>query len=259
MKNCKKIMVHSYKGGCGKSITAIGLAIYFSIVKNQKVLLIEMDNSGPQFTDIFSVSPNFYLNDFYTNTPLREMLISGANLPNINSDDISIICSEQKPFSVPPGKRRKDYFMRVAERLRKQLWELGREYDYIIMDTPPGVNYSVINNFVVCDCIILMTRLDSTINRTINLYNLLKEFNKETIIIANMVPIDISNLSNNDLDSPDVTKRIQIWNDFIKGKRTYTIPQDHDVVIEIFKQCVPKQDGKFMSYIEDFVTKMTFE
>ena len=43
MTECKKTMIHSYKGGCGKTSTAIGLAVFFAAIRNERVLLVEMD------------------------------------------------------------------------------------------------------------------------------------------------------------------------------------------------------------------------
>ena len=51
----KVIMVHSYKGGTGKTVISANLARHFALKENKKVLLIEQDTGGSSFTNIFQV------------------------------------------------------------------------------------------------------------------------------------------------------------------------------------------------------------
>ncbi len=254
MTECKKIMVHSYKGGSGKTVTAIGLAQYFAEKDKDKVLLIEMDNRGPQFTDIFNVEPQFYINNFYSNIPLRDMIIDGKDISKIDSDNLSIVCAEQQPIMVPRGKNRKNFFMSAADRLRKQLYSLEKEdgYNYVIIDTPPGMDYSVINNFAVCDCIILLTRLDSSVNRTNSVLELLEQFHKKTVLLANLVPVNIESISNTDL-SEEAIHRIEEWRTISKDKTSLVIPYTKKIAFDLFINSIPSIDGEFMKYIVELV------
>ena len=145
--------------------------------------------------------------------------------------------------------------MKAAERLRKQLWALEREYDRVIIDTPPGVDYPVINNFIICDCIILLTKLDSTVKRTKTVYELLSSFEKETILVANMVPVDIDNITEEEYGW-DTVQRITDWKKFSEGKKIFTIPHETEIMIELFKNSIPDLNGRFMGHIKQLVEKM---
>ena len=60
----KKITVHSYRGGTGKSLISLNLAL--NLVKsNKRVLLIETDISMPSFVEILNIHPKYTFNDYY--------------------------------------------------------------------------------------------------------------------------------------------------------------------------------------------------
>ena len=58
----KKILVHSFKGGTGKTTVAVNLASILS--HNHKVLLIENDFRMLSFFNIFKHEPKYYFNDY---------------------------------------------------------------------------------------------------------------------------------------------------------------------------------------------------
>ena len=156
-------MVHSYKGGSGKTAFSVNLAQFLSLKKDKKVLLIEQDTGGATFTNIFKVKPEFYWNDFYNSNKLLKELI-------INRKDFDIICSYEQETLIPEGEASKLFLTRQVDRIQREVKYL--KYDFIILDTRPGYTLDLVTSITISDIAILMTRADTdTVTKTIDLYN----------------------------------------------------------------------------------------
>ena len=140
------IMVTSTIKGEGKTFTSLNLAISFSIM-NKKVLVIGADMRNPQLHNYISISKNEnglqdYLHDYstdwhsivkkncITNNPSLDIILSGAIPPN-------------------PAE------LLSNGRLGKLLEEAKKEYDFVILDTPPTL--------LVTDTLIISPLVDTTL------------------------------------------------------------------------------------------------
>lgn len=199
------LMIHSYKGGTGKTSIAINLAQYMKLKLSKKVLLIEQDIGGPCFQEIFNVNPKFYWNDFYNS----KMQIKDLILEN---DLFDIICANDTEINIPASIDPKTFFIRQLERFSHEKNWLDKHYDIVIFDTHPGYNISLINSISMANVIILVSSRDSDILlSTIELYHKIYGHfqSKSVIFIENQIPEPIPNYRP---DSPNKKYKLQLIN-----------------------------------------------
>lgn len=237
-------MVHSYKGGTGKTAIAVNLAKYFSKKANLNVLLIEQDIGGPCFTDIFHVSPPLYWNDFYnTNRSLQELIIKHSLF--------DIICANDDEIKIPDGTSPQSYFVRQIERFTYEKKWLNEKYDLVIFDTHPGYNLSLINSLSLANIVILVSRRDTDILlNTIGLYNkIYAQFkSKKMFIIENQVPEIIPNYIPELLDRKFDTT-LKKWDEFLHDKKKISIPLKNDIAYPLSLSKVVPFDNLLFTYI----------
>ncbi|MFX0151764.1 MAG: tyrosine-protein kinase family protein [Candidatus Hodarchaeota archaeon] len=151
----EKILVHSYKGGTGKTTVAINTANL--LAHNNRVLLIESDFIMPSFSYTFNLEPDKYFNDYFKGTvSFNETIVHNvqSNLDVIFTDkyfdpDEKIISSDQ------------EWFFSSLEMMVKDIEALEDQYDFVIFDTPPGWHLIVVNLIVLSDIAILILRPSS--------------------------------------------------------------------------------------------------
>ena len=96
------VLIHSYKGGSGKTTIAVNLANELAVVYNKSVLLIEMDFKMPSFFVIFKeLHPEHYLNEFYHVNPvdLAETIVNYTANLDIIFKKMQLIPSGRIPCS----------------------------------------------------------------------------------------------------------------------------------------------------------------
>jgi polysaccharide biosynthesis transport protein len=140
-KEAKTIVVTSPGPNDGKSLVTSNLAITMASARN-KVLLIDCDLRKPMINRYFALSYALGLADILAdNIPYKDA-ISSSRIENL---DI-----------MPCGsKLRNPSEMLDSNRMKELLDNLRKEYDYILLDTPPVV--------VVTDAALLASKCDSTI------------------------------------------------------------------------------------------------
>ncbi|MFX0182276.1 MAG: ParA family protein [Candidatus Hodarchaeota archaeon] len=241
----KVIMVHSYKGGTGKSAVAINLAQYLAIKLKKKILIIEQDIGGSSFSSIFQIRPKKTWNDFYNTGELIKNLV-------YNWDYFDVICARGEDIQIPHGQEPRTFFARHLERLNMQKKWLIANYDFIILDTHPGFAIELINSILIADIAILLTRLDiDTVTNTIKMYDrVYSEFqNKKIILVQNQIPEPVNNISKSPLDL-NIKQAMDKWNDFVKDKLLLTIPLKNEIAYTLSRNKIVPLDNIFMKYIQ---------
>jgi len=139
----KVIAIANQKGGCGKTITAVNLAGALS-VSGKKVLFIDLDPQshatsafGMVLTQSnfssYAIFDSFLSNEDINLTPL--MRKKHDNLYVIGSH-LSLSTMEQKMADV------KNAILVISQALKT---EQAKEFDYVIIDTPPHLGFLTLN------------------------------------------------------------------------------------------------------------------
>jgi len=211
----KIIAVHSYKGGTGKTLLSVNLAATFAKA-GKKVCIFDLDFRAPSlFAILKAESSEFWFNDYLNNTSdINTVLVdlssrlSGkgkffAGLANPATEAIRDMSSKDRKWE-----------MRALGRLLslKETLLRDQEFDYLIFDTSPGLQYSSINAIVAADFVVVATTgdrsdVDGTKRMLKELYNL---FEKKTGLVLNKV-----------LDPSFTARKTEISN---KIKTTYQVP-----------------------------------
>jgi septum site-determining protein MinD len=189
-KMTRILAVHSYKGGTGKTLLSVNLAA--SLAKlGKKVCLFDLDFRAPSLFAILKVeNSEYWLNDYLNGTS------------NINKVLVDLSCRIQGNgklfvgFANPATEAIRDMSAKDRKWEMRALGKLlslrntllnDQEFDYIVFDTSPGLQYSSINAIVTADFVVVATTADrSDVNGTRRmlreLYNL---FEKKTGLVIN--------------------------------------------------------------------------
>lgn len=156
------IAVHSYKGGTGKTNICINLAAMVTL-SGKKVCILELDLEAPNLHNIFRNDGKKWLNDYLEGrSKLEDVLIDATTvLGRRRKGELKVALANPSMDAV-----RKH----MASDRSQQLSALKRlmaaksvlnSFDYVFMDTSPGVTYSSINAVLSADRIMLIVRPDS--------------------------------------------------------------------------------------------------
>jgi len=193
MKN--KVAIHSFKGGTGKSNLVVNLAVTAAF-KGLRVGVADLDFKGPGLDSIFGITEGdgvFWLNDFLSSRcsamacviDLTERLgIRNGNLfftpASLRTEDI--ISMYKLGYEVDD----------LTEGLDQVMEEL--ELDLMLMDTHPGLDNDTLYAMIICDSILVLSRLDRQdyvgTAVTLEVLNRLqfRKLKKRVSLIINQVP-----------------------------------------------------------------------
>jgi septum site-determining protein MinD len=192
----KIIAVHSYKGGTGKTLLSVNMAAAFT--KNGKnVCLFDLDFRAPSLATLLKVGKaDYWLNDYLNGTcEIDKVLVDLSDrVHNKGKLFVGLANPATEAIRDMSAKDRK-WEMRALGRLlalRNSLLD-ERHFDYVILDTSPGLQYSSINAIVSADLVLVATTfdrsdVDGTRRMLRELYDL---FEKKTEVILNKV-LDVS-------------------------------------------------------------------
>ena len=195
------ITFHSYKGGTGKTLLSVNLAAILAN-RGKKVCLLDLDFSAPSLHAIFKTANfEYWLNDYLNGVCEIDLVLRDCSfgcvangqlfvgLANPSSEAIRDIASKYKKWEMESLGR----LFSLKESLLEKL-----NFDYIIFDTSPGLQYSSINAVASADVVLVVTTLDKSdmkgTQRMIrDLYEL---FERKTVVVFNKVPFDLLPLEN---------------------------------------------------------------
>ena len=151
----EKILIHSYKGGTGKTTVALNTASLLS--ENYRILLVESDFIMPSFYFIFKNEPSQYFNDYFHGKSSFSDIIIGDVRKNI---DVIFTNKEYDPSEKIFGADQ-NWFLAKLQILMNYLDKLKTKYDFVIFDTPPGWHLIVVNLIMLANKAILILRPNS--------------------------------------------------------------------------------------------------
>lgn len=142
------ITVINQKGGVGKTTTAAALGAGL-FLKGKRILFIDLDPQGNLTYSLDAQAAKVNILDILT---YAEPIKSG--LKSIVEGDILISSPELAAADLIINETGKEY------RLRELIEPLKREYDFIIIDTPPALGILTINALTASDKAIIPAQAD---------------------------------------------------------------------------------------------------
>jgi len=211
----KIIAIHSYKGGTGKTLLSVNLAA--ALAKHgHKVCLFDLDFRAPSLFAVFKAeNVECWLNDYLNGTcDISRVLTDLSDKLQVDSKFFVALANPATEAIRDMSAKDRKWEMRALGRLlslRNTLLN-DKEFDYLIFDTSPGLQYSSINAIVTADFVVVATTgdrsdVDGTRRMLRELYNL---FEKKTYLVLNKV-----------LDSASTSKKEEIQS---KVKVIYQVP-----------------------------------
>jgi septum site-determining protein MinD len=241
------IAFHSYKGGTGKTLLSVNLASILAS-KGKKICLLDFDFSAPSLYTIFKKNQKkFWLNDFLNRACKIDRVLnccSSIYAPNGNLY-VGLANPSTKAIREMSSKDRKWEMQALGTMLSLKNYISDKlDFDYVILDTSPGLRYSSINAVFTSDISFLVTSLERSDLKgsQFMLEDLYKLFKKKTKIILNKVP-----------------------REFSSSKQTEKLPFFLDEPVEMSIPCfcdLPKSDNKFffaLKYPDHAFSKTLYE
>lgn len=182
-----KIVVHSYRGGCGKTLILLNLAQELT-KRGKRVLIVETDIRMPNFQSILKLDPKFTLNDCY------EGKCTFSELPIKYSEGISaIFCETNFEVTDRVFSADKSVHANFLSKQLKGLNHLSNKFDYCLYDSAPGWGFIQINNGLIGQTIYLVIRanensVEGTINMIDKMYRNTIISNQDIYAIWNQIP-----------------------------------------------------------------------
>lgn len=146
------ISISNQKGGVAKTTTSLNLGISLALLR-KRVLLIDFDVQAnltislgyqhkPSFYDMLSVSTQDNPDSFFIETQYAGLWLLPSNK--------NMVLLNKKYFGAP------NYEYILRNRLRAVL----DRFDYIIIDTPPSIEFFTLNALTTSDLVIIPTQCD---------------------------------------------------------------------------------------------------
>ena len=224
----KTIAFHSYKGGTGKTTLAVNLSAHLAS-KGYNILLIDMDVYAPSLYVYFNIQPKKWINDY-----LNEKISFAESIYDFThilkefslKDKINNQYGSLHAIFSNPSKQEitdLDSFTRKelskSQSLKKMLYiketkNTETDYDYIILDTSPGIRYWSINSLAISDEIILSLKMDNidiegTKHMALDVYGAFTSYGSKSYLLLNRVagycepsPDITTPSSNHEMNSP---------------------------------------------------------
>lgn len=189
------ITIHSYKGGTGKTLCAINLAYNLAKTGN-KVCLIDLDLRAPSICSIFQNKKKFWINDYLNQACKIEKTLNNYTPKYLNKGNLFVCLADPSIESIRKmaSKDRKWEMNALGRIINMRSFIYDKIFDYVIIDSSPGLQYSSINAIVASDMVLMMTSVDQsdvkgTERMLTELYDI---FDKKTGIIMNKMPPTIT-------------------------------------------------------------------
>jgi septum site-determining protein MinD len=186
------LTLHSYKGGTGKTLLSTNLAMMFAD-KGKRVCLLDLDLRAPSLSAIFNNENKYWVNDYLSKACDIDSILTDCTPKYINNGRLFVGLADPstKAIREMSAKDRKWGLKALARllALRSSLLE-EMNFDYVICDSSPGLQYSSINAIVAADAVLVVTSIDrsdveGTQRMIRDLYDL---YEKKTGIVVNKVP-----------------------------------------------------------------------
>ncbi|KPV62532.1 MAG: antiporter inner membrane protein [Candidatus Bathyarchaeota archaeon BA1] len=194
----KVIAIHSSRGGTGKSLIAVNLAMIWAR-EGRNVALFDLDFRAPSLFTVFRMG-DYRLIDYWMNDFLDGRCSIGDVLKNLaeryGTEGKFLVGLANPSIEAVREVMGKDkrWEMRALQKLiaLKPVLLNEMSMDYAIYDTSPGITFSSVNAVVSSDFSVVVATMDvldmEGTRRMIN--DVYGAFGKKSVILMNKVPIE---------------------------------------------------------------------
>ncbi len=202
----KVIAFHSYKGGTGKTTLAVNLSAHLAS-RGYNILLIDMDVYAPSLYVYFNIQPKKWINDYlndkitfsdsiydFTHVLKEYKLGDKAKNPYGSLHAIFSNPSKQEITDLDSAVRKESS---KSQSLKKMLFiketrNTETDYDFIILDTSPGIRYWSINSLAISDEIVLSLKMDNidiegTKHMAMDVYGAFTSYGSKSYLLLNRI------------------------------------------------------------------------
>lgn len=146
----KIISILNFKGGVGKTTTAVNFAQILATKHDKKVLLIDADQQRNTTTYILSRKENGFAEAI-----VKEIKTSDV-IYKTKYENLDVIPASIDLYNADQKLKEKKEIYKVKEILKA----VSGNYDYCFIDLPPGINNVMINCLIASDEVIIPARAD---------------------------------------------------------------------------------------------------
>mgnify|MGYP003931497865 CR=1 FL=1 len=186
------ITFHSYKGGTGKTLLAVNLAMIFAD-KGKKVCLLDLDLRAPSLSSTFHNTNTYWMNGYLSKACNTDGILTECTPNYIKGGQLFVGLADPSTSAIREmSSKDRKWGMKALARLLalKDSLIKDMDFDYVIVDSSPGLQYSSINAIVAADMVLVVTSIDrSDVEGTQRMiHDLYDLYEKKTGIIVNKVP-----------------------------------------------------------------------
>jgi len=188
----KTVAFHSVRGGTGKSVLSLNLAYLLSNA-GYKVVLIDYDMRAPSlYFMLKKPSVNKFLNDYLEGeAKAGEILVDVSKKLGVNGKLVIAFSDPSLEAVKEMMTKTRKWEMGALRRLLSLIRELREKgYDWVLIDSPPGPQYSAINAIVSSDVVVLVITPDKVEVESCKPYisDIYKDVTGKVYLIVNKVP-----------------------------------------------------------------------
>jgi MinD-like ATPase involved in chromosome partitioning or flagellar assembly len=158
----------------------------------KKVCLLDLDLRAPSLSSTFNNNYKCWVNDYLNKACKMDNILTDCTPNYIKSGQLFVGLADPSTEAIREmtAKDRKWEMEALARLLSLKEYLKDLNFDYVICDSSPGLQYSSINAIVAADVVLVVTSIDkSDIDGTQRMiHDLYDLYEKKTGIVVNKVP-----------------------------------------------------------------------